>query len=441
MKKSIKQSLVVAAGVLSVAGIAQAATIDVNLYGASAEATLWSALSAPFLQAAAPAGPGCATVTVKNSGGSAGGIATGTGCNGAANDTINFRYTGKNSIDGILSVKGQVDPNVTTGCTNATDRKLFGSTASTAPDTCLPIDLGASDVSGDAFVQRTYGQLKGPLAAATDPYVTRSYTGISTTGLNSYRPVVVPFAFFVDNSVSVSKCSGGAHDGNLCTTATAATDCGAGISCLSASLDNVTREMAVNIFSGNAMFWSDFGASYTVTGKTPAVNDNITACFRAAGSGTHATLDAAVMNKSWGAPLLQNQTAYAFFNDSTGDLMNCLGARTGSIGYADADATAPTTVHVVKYNGVPARRNTIRNGNYDFWSAQWLFESAAAAGNAAKHNLITQLNSFASNSANLSAATLPTKYPFWATAGEMVYGKPTDFTYPTWQLPSSPMTP
>lgn len=429
MKKTVK-TLAAASALVAMAGAAHAASYDFNIWGASAQKTLWTAIAGSFLKSAAPAGYGCTSAVAQ-----ANGYETiGTGCNGAANDTITIRYQSKNSIDGIYAAKGLNAAGNGNTCANSTDR-MYGTT-------CYPVHIGASDVAGESFSQTTTGNLNGPAGGGV---VTKTVTPVDTTDLPTvFRPVVVPFGFFVNNGVMVTTCTTGSNAGNLCTAATAAVDCGTGNTCgAAAQIDNISREMAVNIFSGQALYWTDFGASYSVTGN-PA--NNITACLRHAGSGTHATLDHAVMNAGkWGGNLLSNEvqnTGYVWFNDGATQEMDCVNSAPGAIGYADADQAAGTrAVHSVKYNGVVARRNTIRNGLYDFWSAQWLYLSKNVAATSWQAAAASKLNAFASDPANLSATTLAAKAPYWATAGEMVYTKGTDKVYPVWTLPTNPMTP
>ncbi len=76
----------------------------------------------------------------------------------------------------------------------------------------------------------------------------------------------------------------------------------------------------------------------------------------------------------------------------------------------------------LQYQGVNGSAVTIANGQYPFWSAQWLFSNES--GDTA--TVITQLDSFASDSTNM-----PSKYAlFWAADGDMKWDKGTDFALP-----------
>jgi len=133
-----------------------------------------------------------------------------------------------------------------------------------------------------------------PSSAHGRPQTDRVFNKVAvpSSGVTTYRPIVVPFGFYAHNSVQVTTCTGGANDGNLCTAGTALADCGTGITCDGHTINNITREMVVNIFGGNATAWTDLGASYSVSGDS---SNSIVACMRHAGSGTHSTLDYAIM--------------------------------------------------------------------------------------------------------------------------------------------------
>jgi hypothetical protein len=443
MKKTLK-TLALAGTIVGLAGAANAAVIDLNVYGSSAQFLYMNANAPAFLTATtANGGRGCSATTQTTAADGKSEITQGTGCDGGVN-TINIRYTSKASYDGVRAVNNS-DPANT--CAGFPGQRPQITGAGNAAYLCQDVTLGASDVSGVSFTQQSHGLLAGPMGGVqTD----RVFTGVPTTGLTPYNTVVVPFGFFANSSVKVSTCQGGTNDGNLCTAGTATADCGTGITCGQNTISNLTREQAIQIFSGQAIAWTDFGASYSVTGDATS---SIVACFRHAGSGTHATLDYAVMNKNWGNALLQTQNTtgpIAYFNDGSSDEMKCINnnaalATPGAIGYADADQgiTSYPNVVALKYNGLFGRRNTIRNGLYDFWSAQWLFENPAKTptGSAA-HQLILDLTAFAKKPANVPA----TKAAYWASLAEMVWFKgnataPSDQQYPSYLGATTPQTP
>jgi hypothetical protein len=474
--KKLLQGAVIGAAMFGLVGAASAATVNINIYGASAQHLFWNDAADNFLIA-----QGCTNVA-QDSFDSKHGITRGT----CGSDTVYIRYSSKASFDGIYAVKGAVN---TDGCPTAFERKMvdeascsdwvLGGTACTALK-CQEVTIGASDVAGSSFVQESHGQLKGPNGGG---WVDRTFpaTGVDDSGLTPKQPVVVPFGFFANNTVTKTKClgpdpleptasahkavstwgyqcydpdedghsadcigyykcvggtcSGGVNQGNSCSKATDCPDVALESTvCARIPLDNISRVMAVNIFSGQAWYWTDFGAWYN--------SDPIVACLRHAGSGTHSTMDWAVMRSAaaelYGWPLVTNESASdptVWFNDGASDEMKCVNQLAGAIGYADADQLEGTdnypNVHALKYNGVEPRRTKVRNGEYDFYSNQWLYFKTDLTA------LENALVAFASDPANIPS----TKAKFWATADEMVFNKTTDRTYPGYVGASNPQLP
>jgi ABC-type phosphate transport system substrate-binding protein len=193
--------------------------------------------------------------------------------------------------------------------------------------------------------------------------------------------------------------------------------------------------MAALIFGAKAVYWQDFGRYFDGDDNTGTTQDRITACFRHAGSGTHATMDLGLMRgNGWGITLDQTQntdTLYGstrWFNDGSGDLAKCLQELTGSVGYADCDQLAgqdPITakkVHALKYQGAECNRYNVRNGVYEFWSKSHLYYKTPSADEVA---LFNALFAFAEDPAKIPA----TKAQWWAADKEMKVRKATDFNY------------
>jgi len=442
-------ALLAGASLMAMAGSASA--LDINIYGASAQFTFWNNLANDYL-----ATQGCTTITgpVVDSTGKHG-IVSGTGAGNCAAG-INLRYSSKASYDGVFAVMGSC--NGQTGCNPDPDgcgtqsRKMITSTSNTALS-CQPITIGASDVHPGSFTQSTHGLLLGPLGGAqTD----RVFTGVTIPAnvTAQHGGIVVPFGFFVNNSVQLKKCSSSAaaNAGLQCRNDA---DCGntAG-ACVSGNIDSISREMAVNIFNGNnAYFWSDFGDGFTVSGTTQQTDDYIVACLRHAGSGTHATIDYSVMNSKWGLglvttaqPTLGGLSETVYFNDGSSDEMKCVNGSgawngKGAIGYSDADQLIPasgqtnpyTSTYAVNYNGFAPKRVNVRNGLYDFFTNEWLFINtttypAGSAANTQFNNLI----SYASDPAHITSTTLQGKADYWTSVAEMKFNKGTDQLYPAY---------
>ncbi|MFZ5572206.1 MAG: hypothetical protein ACOZF0_17545 [Thermodesulfobacteriota bacterium] len=387
IRKMIK-SAVVGMAMMSVVGSAQAAQIDINIYGASAQYLFWNDAADNFLIA-----QGCTGVAQAEYSDKKHGITRGT----CGANTVYIRYTSKASYDGIRAVKCQDPEGLSAGCPSACYRRMADETATNFTTkvvsalSCEDVTIGASDVEADAFNQESHGALKGHLGGVwTDRFI----NGVDDSGLNSYRPLVVPFGFFKNNSVPYT---------------------------------NLTRLMAVHLFSGQVNNWQSFDMAQD--------NQDVVVCLRHAGSGTHATLDAAVMRGDLPLVIEENQVPFLgsvkWFNDGSSDMMKCIDQNAGAIGYADSDAlknpaTYPNT-SAVTYMGVSAVKANVVQGMYDFWSAQWLFESPTDANYGTTHSWVTALNTFASNPANLPAST----QAFWATQSEMKVTKANSFAFPT----------
>ena len=136
---------------------------------------------------------------------------------------------------------------------------------------CVRVNIGASDVAGESFTQTSNGTTNGPAGGAQ---LTMSFSGISTAGLKYMPPIVVPFQFFVHNDVTNSVSGTGANK----------------------TMSNITRAMAVLLFSGEIANWNQFGSNFP--------DLVVTLCYRHAGSGTAATLDYSVVRgNGWGGGL------------------------------------------------------------------------------------------------------------------------------------------
>jgi len=436
----LKKVVAASAAVLMMAGTAAAATREINLYGASAQYLFWNDAAGDFLRT-----KNCTVATDREAVqfDSSHGITVGTNCGAYGGDTVVISYTSKASFDGVMAANSQVHPDAAnTGCTAANERKVatynvdqpeYNPVGTLALD-CRDITLGASDVAAESFIQISSGKLKGPNTGSTAT-ASRNFVAnpVDGSGMITYNPLIVPFAPFLSKDVTLSTCDGGTNAGEMCATTG---DC-PGSTCSAKELDNVSREMLVQIFSGNAWYWSDFGAGF------PA--EPITVCLRHAGSGTHATLDLAIMNSKWGAGLAIAENAadpIIWFNDGSSDEMKCINGNYGTtyaIGYADADQLEGTSsypnVYQPKYNGFAPTRVNIRNGLYDWWSAQWMYEAPGELTNI--HKVITDLVAFASLPANIPS----TKAKFWAAQNEMTWMKGSDFKYPTFQGANDPQTP
>ena len=444
MKKQLNVTLTAGAALLALAGIAQAAPAELNIYGASAQYLYWNDQAKNFAETIL----GCTATAPVNNGGKHGFVSA-TNCtstlvpvNAATGKRdLDIRYSGIASAEGPLAVakKAPLDASLASGCNVANgERKMYASSSTTA---CKQVHVGTSDVAGEALNQTSSGEKYGPMGGGA---FSAELSGVDTTGLTPYNTVVVPFGFFVNQTVTATSCTAGLT-GNYCTTdAECDTAPGAanGVCGPAETITNISREQAVMIFSQQTADWSDFGAYFTAQ---PTV-----ACLRHAGSGTHAALDTTVMNSGWGANTVTTETAGSvWFNQGSGDLMKCVngnstdtpnGSLIGAIGYADADqaigeANKSQNVKQLKFNGYYPTRSAIRNGLYDFYTNAWLYTNPLNG--TTVNNLATSLITFAQDPENVPAS----KANYWAAVGEMKYNRAADSTYPAFTGASIPKLP
>ena len=437
MFKKIAKGALIGAAALAMAVPAHALT-EVHLFGASAQYKFWTDTAPKFLADAA--GANCLgtvqhakTEDVTDAGTLIGalpvstrdaGIAQGFDCQGKGEHVV-LSYTTFASIKGIQAVKGSATDD---GCANASDRAVpdwqdldgdtlgvtwgpYPGTAGSVDDlACQDVVIGASDVAGETFGQESHGDLLGPQNSGTwyDSFANPE----DTTGLEFCRPIVVPFAFYGSDNLPVIPAG---------------------------AQGNLTRLQAVSIFSGQVTDWSDFGY-----GALP-----IAACLRHAGSGTHATLDAAVLRGDatllkdealpGSFPVMMGFVPITWFNKGSSDEVKCVKYAGdngyGGVGYADSDKNGPLYNSYAKVNncqrlmymGADGDAAAIKNGIYDFWSAQWLYFRADEDADAKAK--VLELCAYAANGANMPAS----RAGFWAAEGDMKVEKTNDFAFPSWK--------
>lgn len=419
MKKIIKMTALTAI-LVAASTSAQAADKYINLYGASAQKAFWGDLGVPYMTAtAADGGAGCASASkAAYSSDSNFGIIRGVNCSTNGGDAIYITYGSVASNEGIRAAKetAPIDDKNSCAATNGNAyRQVVDETtcdwAGTAKCTavkCADIQLGASDVAGASFVQESHGGKDGHYNSAQFD-VTLSPE--ATSGLDTFRPTVVPFAFFMNNNASAYSV-----------------------------MDNLTRTQAANLFAGQVYDWGQFDDH---AGSYPD-GMGVVVCLRHAGSGTHATLDKGVMRGDLG--LAGNEQIIGapgvlpdilFYQSSSGEA-RCVAENGGygpdggfiAVGYADADATygAPTPavpasgMHIVKYEGSDPIAVNIANGSYSFWSHQWIYLKPADNDAAVKQMM------------GYAAAHVPaSKAGVWLPANELKVVKTTDSSMPVLQ--------
>ena len=258
---------------------------------------------------------------------------------------------------------------------------------------CVTVNAGASDVQVSSISQESYGQLNGVLGGA---YTNRNFKGtgaLSASGLTDNHTAVVPFAFYVNKSVT----SGGV------------------------TINNLTLAQVKLIFSGQIQDWSDmlgFDAQ------------PINVCFRHAGSGSHAALDVTQLRPA-GAGINGSQDLtgpyHYYFHDSSADMMKCInGSGTwmgpGAVGYASADQNLSTysLTAQVTFNGVAPTKTNVQNGAYDFWTIGHLYTTTST------DQWLNALVTYARNPAHITT-------PGYSSECCMIYTKNADTYYPTYR--------
>lgn len=445
MKKILKGLALGAAFSLVAATGAQAGLKEINMFGASAQFEFWSAAAPAYLQA-----QGCATGNIvklqkkgqtigsfdkrdyfiavcKGDTAAAGQAAVSTGGIGSNHDTVVIRYTTYASGQGVkaaMNDDADVDECTASGAGFRGMIDTFsGSTINTVG--CKEVHGGASDVAAETFDFDSHGADAGPCSTTWKDEEVRNLTANPEFNnlLPAYKPLIVPFAFFANAQFP---------------------------------FDNISRSQAFLVFTGQVDNWNFFKADLNNDGQITAdaypVGDDlpVRVCMRHASSGTQATMLASIIRRETTIDGNENPyfAPYKYFNKGSSEVVACLKGCTtdyanfaGAIGVIDADKdiAAPTSLTQdgltssdgkmkrLSYNGFTAIEPNIKNGNYDFWSAQHLYQHQDDS-QVAK-DLIASLVAFASDPANLDTY-MPAKAAFWAAQDEMNVAKDDDFAMP-----------
>lgn len=489
------------AAVFGLVGMASAATYDVNMCGASAQAGFWEQAGAAVVQSAL----GC-SAAVLDGVDDLSMIVRGVNCNadgGATNDdTVYVRYFVVNSSFGCTNY----DCTTSSGWADPSTCLFDGSGFTCAGTMDAECQLGCADVACETITATSFGYPTGrkgaPVNGGTETFGPQgNAAGYPTTADTFFGGVVVPFGFIVNNSVTDSVCTyagidanahlaydkrgwecdpnetdllscrgdykcidtdedgngvcmDGNQDADLDATITGnetacgdASDCmiqvagqaeGVGptitVGCEAQPMKNVSRLMAIHIFSDQVQNWQDFGPSFP---DLPIVK-----CMRHGGSGTHQTLINTVFRGDATEASVTRFIApdgnFIWHYKSSSDLTrDCVAYYDGGIGYVDADkvmfrSKIADGTHQLMYQGVAPSRNDVANGKYNFWAAQQCFlDSAAGCYGTQDLNILTQIMTQAGNPTYLNYAGFGQRAYFWATQDEMSVSKINEYAYPT----------
>ena len=364
-------------------------------------------------------------------------IDSGEGARALNNENIIIRYSTFASAEGLLAAREENPSGADASCGNDEQRRMADelhtifSDFNTSPAPaggvqqlkCSNIQLGTSDIDPECFTQRTFGPPKwnqfngsiGTLGEWFSAYTaweggddTNWWERVFSTGnplpatpwagMSKANPFVVPFAFFRNNDATTPV-----------------------------PVDNVTKAMAQMLFTGQVLNWNKFVST---------VDLPVVLCIRHAGSGTHATLDWAVVRPQL---LVQNAQHPEFpdvvnglspvvlTNKGSSDNVSCSGFNLGAISYADADKLTAGTGLVecnsskgencrIAYQGAAPTRANIVNCSYDFWGANVVYWQ-----DDENSTLLQDLIAFAEDPANMASG----HQLFWASQGELVCDRAT----------------
>ncbi len=473
MLKKLFKGVVASAATLALMGTATAATYDLNIGGASAQYFYWNKAASGFLTTTY----GC-TATSTEAADKYHGVTRGTGCDvdgvGGNDDTVYVRYHGESSSKGCINAPScgnytQVDEST---C-NWGGPLTYNCTATAN----APLHIGAADVDCGSLTQTTQGWEKGFITFSTNPGAFLPYGNAAgyplPAGMVVETPIVVPFGFIANNTVTHNvctapvtnpsgahkaydkywwqcvpdangystdcigqykcvdtgsgyECAGGINAGNPCDTPVDCPDVAlTDTKCESVPLENLSRLMALHLFSGQITNWNQFGPSFP---SLPVV-----LCMRHGGSGTHATLETAVFR---GDAIIKTISTpnFAWHHKSSTDLTDsCVDDFAGAVGYVDADKVLNVddmgNTHQMKYQGVEPARNKIAYGNYNFWGAQHMFYDPSCV-TGVQLTLAQDIISYAGNGLYLTEALFGETAKYWATSSEMQVSKSDDYAYP-----------
>ncbi len=128
------------------------------------------------------------------------------------------------------------------------------------------------------------------------------------------------------------------------------------------TVDNLTQQQYVDIFTGKITNWREVG------GK----DAKITLIHRAKSSGSRATVADLVMKNV-------DFTDNAVIQDSNGAVRAAIASTPGAIGYVDA-AYADTTVKALSYNGVKYTADAVIQGTYPVFAYEHMYTKGEPTG-------------------------------------------------------------
>jgi hypothetical protein len=260
------------------------------------------------------------------------------------------------------------------------------------------VTVGSSDVLVSDFQQVSKGLQHGPAGGTALTRDFKTNPVVLSANVTDYcRPLAIPFAFFINKGVVQS-------DGTT-------------------TLTNISSAEAKMIFSGVIKNWADLEA-------TSMLSQPLSVCYRHAGSGTHASMDAFMRPMTMLQNALTVGTSRVYFNDSTGDMVNCLNGTgtwtgAGAIGYMDADrdiSTKPNIVRLTLDGNLPVTAN-IDDYTWPFDTIQNMYALVSDVnGPAAVTPLLADICTYAGQPSTTAANN-----PYWSATCNMKHIKNSNF--------------
>ncbi|MCM3702942.1 phosphate ABC transporter substrate-binding protein [Paenibacillus macerans] len=123
------------------------------------------------------------------------------------------------------------------------------------------------------------------------------------------------------------------------------------------TIDNLTKDQLVQIFTGKVTNWKDLGGPDQ---KIQIVN-------RPSSSGTRATFEKYALGTK------TEDLQGSIQEDSSGTVKKLVGETPGAIGYLALSYLGDDTVKTVKYEGVEATVDNVANGTYPVWAYEHMY--------------------------------------------------------------------
>ncbi|SHE85131.1 phosphate ABC transporter substrate-binding protein, PhoT family [Thermoanaerobacter uzonensis DSM 18761] len=129
------------------------------------------------------------------------------------------------------------------------------------------------------------------------------------------------------------------------------------------TVDNLTQQQLIDIFTGKITNWKDVGGP----------DEKITVILRPASSGTRATFKKIVLKGQ------DEVEGVALTEDSNGTVKKAVADTKGAISYIGL-SYIDDTVKVLKYNGVDPTAQNIIDGKYPIWSYEHMYTKGEPTG-------------------------------------------------------------